>query len=244
MKKKLKKIISILILLVTILFLGYFYPISRKNSEKKVIDKNIVTKTKLFAGKFYNGNDVMKIITKHQDCNLTSSCIEIVNAKTGWYGTTDEKYPITLNNYNLLKITFKNNNGGAGISLISKYAKSTDPWWKGKNSLNLSVNSRSFSLTLDTGQSEEPLFLFTQDLNTDESGQLSVLVLFDNKGKTFSFFDNNGIFNKKIDINQESKNLFPDGLFKDGSLFFGVFIAPISQLTVSEFYLIPLEQTL
>ena len=244
MKKRSRKVILIVIFLIVII-LALYLRLSRSSSIEtgnNENNENIANISRDFISKFYNGNDIIKKISFHQDCNLTSSCIEITNAKTGWYGTTDEKYPISLNEYNLLKLTFKNDKDTAGISLIGNYAKSTEPWWKEKINLDFAANYKTFSVFLHTGKTEESMLLFKQDLIPDETGQLSVLILFDGTGKNFIFADAKGSFNKEIDINKESKNLFPEGIFINKSLFFGVFIAPLSQLTISEFYLMPVDQ--
>ena len=96
---------------------------------------------------------------------------------------------------------------------------------------------------LHTGKKEESELLFKQDLTPDATGQISVIMAFDITGKNFLFTDLNGTFNKEIDMSQISDKIFPDGLFPDNSLYFGIFIAPFSKLTISDFYLIPVSQT-
>ena len=239
---KVKRILFILLILI-----GFFLfskiitdkPIN--NNESKITDKNETNNILEINSKFYNGNDIIRKYSIYKDCEFTISCIEISNAKSDWLGTTNKDYPIALSRHNLLKLRFKNTNEDAGISLISKYSNSNDQWWKGKANLDISANANDLSIILHTGMTEEPLLLFNQKLKSDISGQLSILVLFDELGKNFTFTDSAGSFIKKINLKRESKNLFRDGLFNNRSLYFGYFIAPFSQLTVSEFYLMPYQ---
>ncbi|KKS98427.1 MAG: hypothetical protein UV73_C0002G0141 [Candidatus Gottesmanbacteria bacterium GW2011_GWA2_43_14] len=245
MKKRLfRLIIFSLLFIAIILYINGFK--TRIGSDSPELNLELETKEDLSAKakdmtkKFINGNDIIKKIITTGNCDLSASCLEIVNQDRNWLGSYNQDYPVTLNNNNLLKLTFKNSESSAGIHLISRYGGKNELWWKNRVSLNLAVLKELFSVYLDTGTQEEPLLLFSQTINTDTNGLASVYIIFDRQGKIITFADSFGSFSKKVNIAKDVKSL-SQGLFPENKLHLGVFVAPLSKLTLTELYLFPFE---
>src|SRR3989338_7879440 len=147
MKKRMKRLLMVLIMLIVIISIGYV----RKNQKQpasylKAPEDLLLAKSKLITANFLNGNDIIRKYSTYEKCDFTSSCIAISNPKSGWLGTTDDRYPLSLSKKNLLFIRFKNSNEAAGLSLIGQYAKAGNPWWKDKVNLDMAVYNGTLNI--------------------------------------------------------------------------------------------------
>lgn len=237
MKKRIIRILLFLILLSVIIF----YIGKPKQVKKETApEMTLINKSRELAGKFYNANDIIRKFANYKDCDLSSSCIEISNPVMEWYGTYNTNYPISLSNQNLLKVSFKNQKETAGINFIGQYAQKNNLWWKERYSLNIGIFHDELSAYLDTGTKEEPVHLFTNKVNLEETGFVSIMIIFDEYGKKFTFLESNGTLIKQIDIGKDFNKYLPNGVFSNKTIHLGVFVSPLSQLIISNLYIIPL----
>lgn len=241
MKKNTLRIALIIMVIISVFIINYFITLTKRKPVNTLKSEILVNESIQLASKFYNGNDIIKNITAVKNCDFTSSCLEIDNPSENWFGTANSTNPVALSSYNLLKLVLKSNSEAAGINLTAKFAAKEKAWWQGKQSINIGVAQNDVIINLDSGTQEEPLQLFKEKFIPDKNGFQTLFLIFDEYGRNIIFSDSQGSVIKKIDIVQASKNLILNGLFQDKLIHLGVFLAPRTQLTISEFYLIPFK---
>jgi len=193
----------------------------------------LLLKSQTISKGYFDGIPIIEKITPTLNCTLTSRCIEIKNTQDNDVGGVNKDVVVPIVGPFMLKVTMRNENGGGVVSLIGALPEpSTAPWWQDRITLDM--------VALFDGKSPESVKILSEKIELNDSGFLSVQLIFDTHGKKLILTDRLGYLIKSIDINKETGDRFPDGLFPYGGLNLGLNIAPNAKLFISEFYGVPI----
>ncbi len=139
----------------------------------------------------------------------------------------------------MMKLSVETQGGLSGIELIGRLAKSGEPWWKSPKMLvGYSDNGKIFYINIQDGITEKPIVLVDKKL---EIANGSVNIFFENKGTILSVIDWEGQVIDRVDMNNISPDIFPNGIFPDDKIYLGYGISPNSSLVINQLLISPLE---
>lgn len=200
-------------------------------------DGSLVSKIVLNAEK--NGyNFISKVSLLNSLAKINNPLIEdsfqLDNQGEKWSAYSDENFPVTFNELVLVKLRFDSKTGPSGITFGGYAFKE-----KERVEIFIGTGDDGKKLYIDAkNNSETPFILFDSNFEKKLDG---IYVLFNKKGNSFLVTDL--LFNRiiNININEETDNKFPKGLFPNDQFYIGYSIAPQTNLVVSDLSILPIK---
>lgn len=185
---------------------------------------------------FFYGQRILENVADFKKCTAGQYCIELENKDANWFGLTHNGYAIPLNNRDLtVKLTFKNEGKQAGVSFVGRLSAQGKEWWTNRLGLNVFAEYEYLKIFLETGDSKDPLELFSQKVAPEENSFHSLYLVFKNLGQKIEVLAPDGKTIKDLDLPKLYPPTFTKGLFPDNKLYLGLSLAPGSKLIISEF---------
>lgn len=162
------------------------------------------------------------------------SYFQLDNQSDKWSAYSDEVFPVTFNELVLIKLKFDSKTGPSGIT-FGGYA------FKEKEDINIffGTGEDGKKLYIDAkNNSDIPFILYEGNFENKLDG---IYILFNKKGNSFLVTD---LFFERIisiNMNKETDNKFPDGLFPNNQFYIGYSIAPQSNLVVFDLSILPIK---
>lgn len=259
--KILKKILPLVLLIIVPIFIietSYYY--GQKNNilnrlrsgavDIESIKKNLdlanddltryINKSKKIVNGSFDGMSSIEKVASSSACNIELRCISIQNNTNNWYSTDYHLDFFKLENPAIVKLSWKNNGGSAGISLIGRFAQSGKFWWQGRKSINIYDKFDTVEIYAQDGIKKDPYQLMNDYVSSQDNGYVTIYILILDKGNKILLFTPSGKIIKGFDVNEITDNKFPEGLFPDNKIYFGVSISPKAELFLTEFFASPL----
>jgi hypothetical protein len=257
--------ISVLMLIILELFYTFFYhpPISKKFPTGipfptvAIKKANVVGISSVFnqTSVFQTGEQLRKMVSDAQKKNKNfisygyflkalmignKICPDEINcffssniSEKEWKSGLDKDFPITTSGPFIVKINFNGDQGPSGVNLNGQVSKNNGIWWKGSSNIFFGIGNEGKRLYIDAkNNSSEPTLIFDKVFDKKLGG---IYVMFDEAGKYFLVTDLT--YNKLVyvDLNEVTKDRFPDGLFPNKEFYVGYSIAPQSNLVIYDF---------
>lgn len=200
-------------------------------------DGSLVSKIVLDAEKNgYNFIPKVSLLNSLAKINnpLVENSFQLDNQGEKWGAYSDENFPVTFNELILIRLKFDSKVGPSGIT-FGGYA------FKEKEAINIffGTGEDGKKLYIDAkNNSETPFILYDGNFEKKLDG---IYILFNKKGNSFLVTDL--LFNRIININmnEETDNKFPKGLFPNDQFYIGYSIAPQTNLVVSDLSILPIK---
>lgn len=244
MKKKSYAVVIILfVVLGTVLafYLGQsnFLQTLKQNTQA---EKTIISKALYASTSYLNGLDLLnEVSTISGTCENIKICLKLQNNNSFWYGTDNRRSPIPISDNYFVKLSFDNNIKNASVDFIGKFADLSEIWWQGLLGMYIFPGFDTVNIVLRDGNSEDYTTLSPVNLNrTEDDKFITLLMVIKNKGNNILFMDTRGNIIKELDLNKETNNRFPNGLFPANKFYIGAGLAPYGEMTIFEFYGFPL----
>lgn len=180
-------------------------------------------------------NFLKAVIGDSKNCNEQKNCFQSDNflENINWKSNTDKDFPISISGFFVVRLNISGNKGQAGILLTGRTSKNIDNYWEDLRETFIGVYDNGKRLYIDAKNSGPiPSLLFSKTFDKKIEG---VYILFNETGTTLLVTDlafNNIAF---VDVNKNTDNKFPEGLFPDKQFYIGYGIAPLSDLKVYDF---------
>lgn len=138
-----------------------------------------------------------------------------------------------------MKLTLETIGALSGIGLNGSFAKSGEPWWKSPKILvGYTDNGNELYINIQDGKTEKPIVLVNRHLEIKND---PVIIQLENKGTILSVINEKGQIIERVDMNQITRNLLPNGIFPDGNIYLGYGVSPQSSLIIKQLSLTPTE---
>lgn len=183
------------------------------------------------AGNTKNGIDYLKNLgVSSARCPDNPDCTSFINIDpTQYQSVINLNNWINLQNNNTVKLKLKREGGMSGISFTGGFTESG----RVKN-IVFFVDYDTIFMHLYDGVNDNFKVILDEFGERDNNGLITTYLSFDRKGKYFEVKDNEGLILKKIDINKESGNTLPNGIFEEETMKLGLSVAPETTLDINE----------
>lgn len=173
-------------------------------------------------------------------CSLMSNCVEIDNMKkSNWLPYNSSSTHIRINYPFLIKLRIKNKNNVSGIALFERVDSPTSQSWKILSKFFFGLNANGNQITVDAQDGATGVFF---NLVEKEVKNITTFnIFFDKNGKHILVTDDKYQHLAYLDVNQITKNQFPNGLFPYGKIYLNAVASPYSYLFLSELSIIPIS---
>lgn len=242
-RQKTAKVALFTFIVISILyFVFYRLTLSEKKTDS---EKENVLNTQFINninGIFWGQNIIAKIAPL-SECADSIQCRKFTNTNKAWFGMTEPIHSINIEDEYLVKIRFKNENAKAGVNLVGKLSEKNKEWWEERKSLNIYSQYGFLEINADSGLSQDPVFIFSEQIQADQNFFHTVYLTIDKYGNNIGLYDAAGSLIKNINLKSLDPEKFKSPIFPDNKFYLGISAEPNATLIIDEFYGMPLKSS-